>query len=382
MLILLIEFLRDHILDEAADLGPWRMLQYITVRAALALALSFFISLSIGPWLIRRLRALKAGQVIRTSPSAGSVDLAAMHGSKAGTPTMGGLIIMLALVLPVLLLCQLTNMYVLLLLTMTFGYGALGFRDDYLKIVEQNHKGVSPRGKLLVQGGLGLVLALTLWLGDWAVTYAPSGSEGYAYLLVPFFKNIYPALGFFFIPFVIVVMLGTSNGVNLTDGLDGLAIGVAIANIVAFLIIAYLVSRVDFARYLLVPYIGGGGEIVVFLAALLGASLGFLWFNAHPAEVFMGDTGSMMLGGALGTTAILLKQELLLIVIGGIFVVESLSVVFQVSVFKLTGTRLFRMSPLHHHYERKGMPESKIIIRFWLVSWLLAMAGLAMLKLR
>jgi phospho-N-acetylmuramoyl-pentapeptide-transferase len=179
-----------------------------------------------------------------------------------------------------------------------------------------------------------------------------------------------------------LVLLATSNAVNLTDGLDGLAIGVTIANVAAFMIVSYLVARADFARYLLVPHVAGGGEIAVFLAALLGASLGFLWFNAHPAQVFMGDTGSMMLGGALGTTAVLLKQELLLVVIGGVFVAEAASVILQVACFRLTGTRIFRMSPLHHHFERAGLAESKIIIRFWLVSWLLAMAGLAMLKLR
>ena len=358
------------------------MLDFITVRAALSMALSFIISMAIGPWVIRRLASLKAGQVIRKSRGATAIDLSAMHGKKAGTPTMGGLLIMFALAAPVLLFCRLTNIYVFLLLTMTFGYGALGFWDDYLKITEQNHKGVSPRGKLLIQAGLGLVLGWALWLGHWEVSYAPTSDMGYEYLMIPFFKNIYPHLGFFYVPFVMLVMMCTSNAVNLTDGLDGLAIGVSLANIFAFMIIAYLVTRIDFARYLFVPYIAGGGEIVVFLGALLGASLGFLWFNAHPAEVFMGDTGSMMLGGALGTTAILLKQELLLIIIGGIFVAEALSVIIQVTTFKLTGTRYFRMSPLHHHFERRGVHESKIIIRFWLISWLLAIAGLAMLKLR
>jgi len=235
---------------------------------------------------------------------------------------------------------------------------------------------------LLVQGGLGIILGFLLWLPLWPVHYQLTNATGYPYLLVPFFKNIYPAIGLWFIPFAAIVMMCTSNAVNLTDGLDGLAIGVSIANIAAFLIISYLVTRVDFAHYLILPYVEGGGEIAVFLAALLGASLGFLWFNAHPAQVFMGDTGSMMLGGALGTTALLLKQELLLVVIGGVFVMEALSVVIQVGMVKLTGTRFFRMSPLHHHYEKLGMHESKIIIRFWIVAWILALAGLAMLKLR
>jgi phospho-N-acetylmuramoyl-pentapeptide-transferase len=385
MLILLLDLIRS--LSAGHDLGPARVLTYLSVRAAMALGMSFVIALAIGPWVIRRLAALKAGQVIRRAFSPMAVDLHAMHGKKAGTPTMGGTLILFSLLVPVLLFCRLTSFYTLVLLAMTLGYAALGFWDDYLKIIRQNHKGVSPARKLLVQGALGLVLGFAMWSPMWNVTYQPQPplgpiDPGYTHLLVPFFKYLYPQLGLWFIPLAMLVMICTSNAVNLTDGLDGLAVGVAIANITAFLIVAYLVTRVDFARYLIVPHIAGGGEIVVFLGALLGASLGFLWFNAHPAQVFMGDTGSMMLGGALGTTALLLKQELLLIVIGGVFVMESLSVMIQVAMVKLTGTRYFRMSPLHHHYEKLGMHESKIIIRFWIVSWLLAAAGLAMLKLR
>ena len=380
MLILLLDFFRQHLRDH--DIGPFRLLEFITVRAALSLGLSFFISLAIGPWVIHRLAQLKAGQVIRKSQGAAAVDLSAMHGKKAGTPTMGGLLIIFAMLAPVMIFCRLTSPYVIMMLSMSLGYGALGFWDDYLKIVKKNHLGVSPRGKLVVQAGLGLLMGWILWVGGWDVIYAPTNAHGYPYLMVPFIKSLYLPLGLAFIPFVMFVMMCTSNAVNLTDGLDGLAIGVSIVNIGAFLIIAYLVSRVDFARFLLVPYIAGGGELVVFLGAMFGASLGFLWFNAHPAQVFMGDTGSMMLGGALGATAILLKQEILLIVIGGIFVAEALSVVVQVSTFKLTGTRFFRMSPLHHHYEKRGIQESKIIVRFWVISVLLALAGLGMLKLR
>ncbi|MCE5231040.1 phospho-N-acetylmuramoyl-pentapeptide-transferase [bacterium] len=385
MVILILDWLRNWLGDGLERLGPWRVLTYNPVRAAMALALAFTISLVIGPWVIRRLREIKAGQVIRHSKGVGAVDLAAMHGSKAGTPTMGGLLMMFSLFLPVILFCRLSCLYVWLLLAMTFGYGALGFWDDYLKIVKKNHYGVSPARKLIVQGALALVLGTTLTWGDWAgaVNYsvAPT-SVGYPYLLLPVFKNVYYSMGWMFVPYVMVVLLATSNAVNLTDGLDGLAIGVSISSIIAFIAIGYVVSRFDYARHLFVPYIHDGNEIVVFLAALLGASLGFLWFNAHPAEVFMGDTGSMMLGGALGTSALLLKQEVLLIIIGGVFVMEAASVILQVGCYKLTRTRLFRMSPLHHHFEKAGIKESKIIVRFWVISWLLALAGMAMLKLR
>ena len=382
MLILLLDQIRALGGDGLADLGPLRVLTYVTVRAAAALALAFAMSLLIGPRVIAALERIKAGQVIRTATRDGAIDLSAMHGGKAGTPTMGGLLIMFALVLPVLLFCRMTNLYVLLLLGMTFGFGTLGFWDDYLKISKRNHHGLSARGKLLIQGALALALAATLTFGDWNISYAQTGSNGYPFLLAPFFKNIYVPVGMFFIPYVIVVLLGTSNAVNLTDGLDGLAIGVSISSIAAFLIVAYLVTRADFSGYLFVPYIRGGDEIVVFLAALLGASLGFLWFNAHPAQIFMGDTGSMALGGALGTAALLLKQELLLLVIGGVFVIEALSVILQVGSYKMTGRRVLLMSPLHHHFERAGLHESRIIIRFWVISWMLAVAGLAILKLR
>ena len=382
MLILLLDMLESLIRPDAS-LGPLRVLTYITVRAVLSLIMAFAISLALGPWLIRRLRALNANQAIRTSKGKTAIDFATMHGHKGNTPTMGGLLILAALLIPVLLFCRLTSGYIVLLLAMTVGYALLGFRDDYLKVVEKNHRGVSARGKLIVQASLGLLLGLSLYYGEWNVRYSPvPGVDGYPYLLFPFFKFLYPAWGLLFIPFVMIVLMAASNAVNLTDGLDGLAIGVSTVNIGAFMLVAYLVARPDFADYLFVPYIAGGGEIVVFLSALLGASLGFLWFNSHPAQIFMGDTGSLMLGGVLGTTAILLKQEMLLIVIGGIFVIEALSVIMQVACFKLTGTRIFRMAPLHHHFERAGLHESKIIIRFWLCSLLLALAGLALLKLR
>ncbi len=386
MLILLLDWLAS----KDGDIGFMRVLQFITVRGALALGLSFAISLIVGPRIIAILRRMKAGQVIRETSGDGAISLAHMHGSKRGTPTMGGLLILVALLIPVFILCRLNNMHVILLIVMSLGFAGLGFWDDFCKIRRQHHGGLSACSKLCIQAILGISLGISLMFqgSEWQASYAPGGDEniiytGYPYLTVPFFKQIYPNLGIWFIPFVVIVMWAASNAVNLTDGLDGLAIGVTISNVMAFLIVAYLVSRVDFSDYLLVPYIRSGGEIVVFLAALLGASMGFLWFNAHHASVFMGDTGSMMLGGALGTTAILLKQEMLLLVIGGIFVIECLSVILQVGSCKLRGKkRIFLMSPLHHHFERMGIPESPIIIRFWLVSFLLAMAGLAMLKLR
>jgi phospho-N-acetylmuramoyl-pentapeptide-transferase len=378
----MIPLLLDYLRDQGLDVGPLRVLQYLTVRAALAMGLSFVISLMIGPAVIRWLTAIKVGQPIRKALSAHAIDLSELHGKKAGTPTMGGLLILLAMMLSLGLLARVTNPYVWLLVAMTIGYALLGFWDDYLKVTKQDHHGASPRLKLLIQGLLGLGLALVLISRQWPVVYEATGAVGYGHLVVPFFKSVYPELGWLFVPFVMVVLLATSNAVNLTDGLDGLAIGVSIANIFAFMAISYLVTRVDYAAYLYVPHIAGGGEIVVFLAALLGASLGFLWFNSHPAEIFMGDTGSMMLGGAIGTTAVLLKQELLLVVIGGVFVLEALSVIIQVTSFRTRGKRVFRMAPIHHHYEKGGMHESKIIIRFWIVAWLLALAGLGMLKLR
>ena len=371
-----------------ADLGPMRVFQYISVRAGAALITAFVISLVAGPWIINRLRLHSFGQVVRKSTGEGAVSLHAMHGAKEGTPTMGGLLIIFALMISVLIFCRLTTL-VLSLMAVTLAFGALGFRDDYLKIIHGNHKGLSPRKKLLVQMTLGLGLGLLLWLGDWSVTYhrdisgaGPVATRGYAYLLVPFLKNLYIPLGAGFILFAAFVMTCTSNAVNLTDGLDGLAIGVTLTSVAAFTIIAYLTSREDLSRYLYIPHVAESGELVVFGGAILGALFGFLWFNSHPAEVFMGDTGSMMLGGALGAMALMVKHELLLVLIGGVFVVEAVSVILQVVSFKTTGKRIFRMAPLHHHYEKLGLHESKIIIRFWTIAVLLALLGLATLKLR
>jgi len=371
-----------HKKGEPVDIGPIRVFQYISVRAGAALIFAFAISLLIGPWMIRRLRDLKAQQIIRRASSEGAISLHDMHKAKEGTPTMGGLLILIAVFSSVFVFCGLYSRSVLLLSTMSIGFAALGFWDDYTKLLKKNHLGLPPRGKLIGQALLGFLLGLELWHGPWKVRYEPTGSVGYAYILIPFFKDLYPYIGFFFVLWVIGVMVSASNAVNLTDGLDGLAIGTTVSSAAAFTVMAYMASRTDMSKYLYIPYVPDAGEVVVFGGALLGASLGFLWFNSHPAQVFMGDTGSMMLGGALGTMALLIKQEVLLLLIGGIFVAEALSVMIQVTSYKLTGKRVFLMSPLHHHYEKLGLHENKIILRFWTISLLLALFGLATLKLR
>lgn len=384
MLLLILDFLRWYFRQsgETGDLGPLRVFQYITVRAGSALVLAFALSLMIGPRMIAWLKRGGAGQIIRTAKKDGAISLMEMHGAKQGTPSMGGLMIMVAMFSSVLLFCRLTNPYVVLLTLVALGFAALGFYDDFEKVTRQNHLGLSPRGKLMAQAAIGIAFGLILWGFDWAVVYEPTGGRGYGHLLIPFLKDLYPAIGILYVFLAMLVMTCTSNAVNLTDGLDGLAAGVTLASTAAFVLIAYFASNTKLASYLYIPYVPGGGEIVIFGAALFGAILGFLWFNSHPAQLFMGDTGSMMLGGTLGAIALLTKHELLLILIGGVFVVEAASVIIQVTSYKTTGRRIFRMSPLHHHYEKLGLHESKIIIRFWTVALLLALLGLATLKLR
>ena len=349
----------------SADISILNVFRYITFRSVWALLTALIISILVGPWFIRFLKRLKFGQYIQEDVKA--------HLEKAGTPTMGGVLIAFSLTVSVLLWGDLTNPYVWLTLFVFWGFGAVGFVDDYLKILRKNNKGLSASAKFL-----GQLLVAVIAIG--VLFTLPAFSSK---LAVPFFKNFTPDLGMFYIPFAVLVMVGTSNGVNLTDGLDGLAIGPTIVAGMCFAVFIYVAGNAQMANYLQVAQVQGVGEVTVFCGALVGAGLGFLWFNAYPAQVFMGDVGSLSLGGVLGFLSVLCKQELLLLVVGGLFVVETLSVIVQVGYFKFTGgKRFFRMAPLHHHFELKGTPESKIIIRFWITSILLGLAALSVLKLR
>ena len=349
----------------SADISVFNVFRYITFRSVWALLTALIIAIVVGPWFIRQLKRLKFGQYIQDDVKA--------HLEKAGTPTMGGLLIAFSLCASVLLWGDLTNPYLWLTMFVFLGFGAVGFADDYIKILRKNNQGLSARakfcGQVLVAGSaMGILFMLPAYSTD---------------LVVPFFKNFTPDLGWLYLPFAVLVMVGTSNGVNLTDGLDGLAIGPTIAAGMCFAVFIYVAGNATMATYLQVAHVPGVGEVTVFCGALVGASIGFLWFNAYPAQVFMGDVGSLSLGGVLGFLSVLCKQELILLVVGGLFVVETVSVIVQVGYYKATGgKRFFRMAPLHHHFEMAGTPESKIIIRFWIVSAILALVGLSVLKLR
>jgi len=339
--------------------------RYITFRTIYATITALLISFILGPWLIATLQRMQIGQTIRkVGPES--------HFVKEGTPTMGGALILLAIILPTLLWADLTNLYIWVTLLVTTGYGAIGFIDDYLKVVRKNSDGISARQKLFWQVLIAFVAALLLYR---------SGSFD-THLSVPFFKNVNPDLGVFYILFAILVMVGSSNAVNLTDGLDGLAIGPMIIAAGTFLLLAYLVGNAKLANYLQITGIQGAGELAILCGAMVGAGLGFLWFNTYPAQVFMGDVGSLSLGGALGTIAVITKNEFVLVIVGGIFVIEALSVIVQVISFRYWGRRVFRMAPIHHHFELKGWAEPKIIVRFWIISIVLALIALSTLKLR
>ena len=363
MLFLLLEPIREQI----PGLG---VVVYILFRTAMASLTALAISLLLGPWLIRRLREFQIGQVVRS-------DGPATHKPKAGTPTMGGLLILAAVFAATLLWGDLTNSTVWIAVLAMGAFGVIGFVDDYMKVTRHSARGLIARYKLVAQVGVALVIGVTLLL------LARQSPPHYTTSLsVPFFKNVTPDLGGWYVLFAVVVLVFTSNAVNLTDGLDGLAISTFSISAVAYTALAYVTGHAVVAKYLLLPHFQPTAELTVFGGALVGASLGFLWWNAHPAEIFMGDVGSLALGGALGTMAILTKQELLLPIIGGVFVIEGLSVVIQVISFRLTGRRVFRMAPIHHHFELIGWAEPKVIARFQIVAILFAVLGLTTLKLR
>jgi phospho-N-acetylmuramoyl-pentapeptide-transferase len=352
----------------ADDFGFFNLFRYLTFRTGGAVLTALVVSFVIGPPLIQWLRSRQGeGQPIRD-------DGPQTHLAKKGTPTMGGTLILMAISLATLLWADLTNGYVWVVLMVTLGFGGIGMIDDFQKLTKRSSKGISARMKLMCQGGIAIIAAL--WIAS--ITGDPLGTG----LTFPFFKDAMLQLGWFFLPFATIVMIGTSNAVNLTDGLDGLAIVPTMIAAACFLIIAYLVGNARYAPYLGVPYVPGTGELAIFCGALVGAGLGFLWFNAPPAMVFMGDTGSLATGGAIGTVAVVTKHELVLVIIGGLFVLEAVSVIVQVASFKLTGKRVFRMAPLHHHFEQKGWEEPTIVIRFWIIAVILALIGLSTLKLR
>jgi phospho-N-acetylmuramoyl-pentapeptide-transferase len=374
----------------AADVRAFNVFSYITLRAVLATMTALLISFVVGPSMIRKLTQYKIGQAVRD-------DGPQSHLIKAGTPTMGGALILVSIAITTLLWADLRNRFVWVVLLVTLGFGAIGWIDDYRKVVYRNPKGVSVRTKFLWQSVIAVLAAVYLAFS----VSAPSTSQflqlflawlysGFnldlppkADLIVPFFKTVSYPLGVWgFIALSYCVIVGASNAVNLTDGLDGLAIMPTAMIAGALGIFAYAMGRADFSSYLLMPHIPGAGELTVICAAIVGAGLGFLWFNAYPAEVFMGDVGALALGAALGAIAIIVRQEIVLAIMGGVFVIETLSVMIQVASFKLTGRRVFRMAPIHHHYELKGWKENQVVVRFWIITMLLVLFGLASLKLR
>lgn len=343
------------------------VVQYLSLRAIFAVITALSVALFLGPKVIRKLREYQIGQTIRD-------DGPKSHLSKAGTPTMGGALILLSITISTLLWGNLENKYVWLTLLVTLAFGVIGWIDDYRKVVEKNSRGLPARWKYFWQSAMAIVAGIYLF------STAPSSAE--TSLIIPFFKDVVIELGIFYIVLSYFVIVGSSNAVNLTDGLDGLAILPTVMVGAALGLCAYLAGNVNYSDYLSIPYILGAGELVVFSGALVGAGVGFLWFNTYPAQVFMGDVGSLALGAALGMMAIITRQEIVFFIMGGIFVAETVSVILQVGSFKLTGKRIFRMAPLHHHYELKGWPEPRVIVRFWIITLLLVLAGLATLKIR
>jgi phospho-N-acetylmuramoyl-pentapeptide-transferase len=345
------------------------LFRYVTFRAAYAAITAFLIAFLLGPPLIRFLKRKMVEEIIRD-------EVPRRHLDKTGTPSMGGLLILAAVIIPTLLWADITSRYVLAILLVTVALGAMGFADDYLKLVSKKPLGLLARWKFIGQAVLALAIGLFVY-------FFPLGDGMTSWLMFPFLKNVAVDLGAFYILFVMITIVGSTNAVNLTDGLDGLAAGAMLFSGAAYAVMCYVVGHFKFAEYLQVMYVTGGAELTIYMAAMVGALLGFLWFNSYPAQVFMGDTGALALGGGIGTVAILIKQELLLVVVGGAFVIETLSVIIQVLYFKATGgRRVFKMSPIHHHYELKGLAEPKITVRFWLLSAICAVIGLSTLKIR
>jgi len=347
--------------------ASFRVFQYLTLRAILGALTALVISFMIGPVMIRKLTSKKIGQSIRE-------DGPESHYEKAGTPTMGGALILVAIAISTLLWADLENRYVWVVLLVTLGHGVVGFVDDYRKVMQGNSDGLSAKAKLFWQSVIALSAGVFLFMSAEVATETQ--------FIVPFFKDVIIDMGWMYIVVTYFVIVGTSNAVNLTDGLDGLAIMPTVMVAAALGIFAYLSGHMSFSEYLSIPYLPKAGELIVFCAALVGAGLGFLWFNAYPAMVFMGDVGALALGAALGILAILVRQEIVLMIMGGVFVVETISVIIQVASYKLRGKRVFLMAPIHHHYELKGWPEPRIIVRFWIITVILVLIGLATLKLR
>jgi len=344
----------------------FNIFQYITFRAAYAAITALLISFILGPWLIKKLKAVKAKQTIRG-------DGPQSHLKKSGTPTMGGILIVVSIVISVLLWQDLDNPYTWILVLSVVGFAAIGFVDDYIKIVKRNAVGLRARFKFTGQIVLSTAIVLILY---------SMRNEHTTLLYIPFLKTSVLDLSYFYIPLSIVLLVGYSNAVNFTDGLDGLATGLVIFVAITFAVLSYLTGRVDWTEYIQIPLIQGSGEISILSLAIVGAAVGFLWFNSHPAEIMMGDTGSLALGGVLGVIALIIKKEILLMIVGGVFVIEILSVIIQVGFYKLTGKMVFRMAPIHHHFELIGWSESKVVVRFWILGGLFAILSLSTLKIQ
>jgi phospho-N-acetylmuramoyl-pentapeptide-transferase len=343
----------------------FNVFKYISFRAVMATLTAMMISFLLGRPLVDYLRALQIGQNIRE-------DGPQSHFEKRGTPTMGGILILFAMTFSCLLWTRLDNLYFWIVIGVTLSYGVIGFVDDYLKYIRKSHRGMTGKCKLGLQIIVGLTVGFFLW---WDPSFKTT-------LAVPFFKNVHPDLGMWYIPFAALVIAGASNAVNLTDGLDGLAIGPVMICGATYLLFSYVSGHLKLAQYLQITYVAGSGELAVVLGAMLGAGIGFLWYNTYPAEIFMGDVGSLSLGGLLGSTAVVTKHEILLAIAGGVFVIEAVSVILQVASFKATRKRIFKMAPIHHHFELKGWPEPKVIVRFWIISLILALVAVSTLKLR